>query len=190
MKIGLISDTHFPALGPKLAPEIAIAFAEVELILHAGDIYNSDCVDQLEAIAPVIAVEVPLAPVTGDPRVVDDRRVVHLEGYSIGLCHDLAIPRISEVTPGMLARWYPEDDGSVAPAVAHIFGEPVQIVVFGDSHRAVSEKCQGILFVNPGSPTLPNQTKRLGDVGILELTPNGYDAQIVDLRTLRDSPTK
>jgi putative phosphoesterase len=177
-------------MGPSLAPEIAAAFAEVELILHAGDIYNSDCIDQLEAIAPVIAVEVPLAPCTGDPRVVDDRRVVHLEGYAIGLCHDLAIPRISEITPGMLARWYPEDDGLVAPAVAHIFGEPVQIVVFGDSHRAVSEKCQGVLFVNPGSPTLPNQIRRLGNVGILDVGPDGYDAEIVDLRTLSNSAPK
>ena len=185
MKIGLISDTHFPALGPNLAPEIGRAFADVELILHAGDIYNSECLDQLEVFAPVIAVEVPLAPVTGDPRVANNRRVVHLEGWAIGLCHDLAIPRISEVTPGALARWYPEDDGLVPPAVAHVFGEPVQIVVFGDSHRAVCEKSQGVLFVNPGSPTLPNQVKRLGNVAILEVNAAGYDAEIVELAALR-----
>jgi putative phosphoesterase len=187
MKIGLISDTHFPALGPHLAPEIAMAFADVDLILHAGDIYNSACLDELEALAPVIAVEVPLAPVTGDHRVVDDRRVVHVEGHAIGLVHDLAIPRVTEVTPGALARGYPEDDGRVAPALEAIFGEPVDIVVFGDSHRAVAETCQGILFVNPGSPTLPNQIKRLGDVAVLEIGPDGCEATIVDLRTLRPS---
>ena len=46
------------------------------------------------------------------------------------------------------------------------------------------ETHQGILFVNPGSPTLPNQLRKLGTVGILELTSELRSARIVDLAAL------
>jgi putative phosphoesterase len=182
VRIGLISDTHLPALGPDLHPSIGKAFAQVELILHAGDIYNSDCLDMLEAFAPVIAVEVPPAPVIGDPRVLE-RRVVHAAGHAIGLVHDLALPRVDEVIPGALARTYPPER-PLQPVLEAFFGEPVDVAVFGHSHIAVAERHQGILFVNPGSPTLPRQIRRLGSVGILELTPDRCDAQIVELGAL------
>ena len=71
MRIGLISDTHLPALGVEPPVEVARAFAGGELILHAGDIDSSACFDWLERIAPVVAVEVPPAPVIGDPRVME-----------------------------------------------------------------------------------------------------------------------
>ena len=63
MRVGLISDTHAPALGVHPPAEVERAFAGVDLILHAGDIYSSDCLDWLERIAPVVAVEVAPAPV-------------------------------------------------------------------------------------------------------------------------------
>ena len=50
------------------------------------------------------------------------------------------------------------------------------------------ESHQGVLLVNSGSPTLPRQSRRLGSVGILELTPEGASARIIELTTLRDSP--
>jgi predicted phosphodiesterase len=65
MRIGLISDTHSPAMGVHPPEQVARAFEGVDLILHAGDIYSSDCLDWLELIAPVIAVEVAPAPVIG-----------------------------------------------------------------------------------------------------------------------------
>ena len=61
------------------------------------------------------------------------------------------------------------------------FGSPVNAVVFGHTHYAMAETHQGILFVNPGSPTLPKQVRRLGTVAIMEVTANGCEAEIVDL---------
>ncbi len=46
---------------------------------------------------------------------------------------------------------------------------------------------QNMPRVNPGSPTLLRQTKRLGQVGILELTPSSTSAHIIELAKLRDS---
>ena len=40
LKIGLISDTHIPEARPTLWPQIYDAFADVDLIFHAGDIHE------------------------------------------------------------------------------------------------------------------------------------------------------
>lgn len=179
VRIGLISDTHLPAMGSEPPIEVLRAFADVDVILHAGDIYSAECLDWLERIAPVVAVEVAPAPVVGDPRVVE-RRIVELEGCAIGLVHDLGLRGIDEVLPGALATRF-GGDLSLPESCALFFGAPVDAVVFGHTHYAMVETHHGILFVNPGSPTLPKQVRRLGTVAILELTPGGRDAHIVDL---------
>ena len=61
------------------------------------------------------------------------------------------------------------------------FGKRFDIIVFGDTHVAVVEKYNGILLVNPGSPTLPNNRFELGTVGLLEITGNRPKAHIVQL---------
>ena len=187
MRIGLISDTHLPAMGTEPPPQVAAAFAGVDLILHAGDIYSSACLDWLELIAPVIAVEVPPAPVIGDHRVVEGHvgRVTAVEGHAIGLVHDLAIKGINEVIPGVLEAKFPAER-SLASAVEDFFGEPVETVVFGHTHYPMVETHRGILFVNPGSPTLPMMVRKLGTVGVLELTADGPRAEIVDLAAVAD----
>ncbi len=184
MRTGLISDTHSPAMGVHPPEEVARAFEGVDLILHAGDIYSSACLDWLERIAPVLAVEVPPAPCVGDPRVAR-RRVVDVAGSAVGLVHDLVIRGHGfEVAPGVIAR---EVDPAVSlgDALTAVFGEPVEAVVFGDTHIPMVERHQGILFVNPGSPTLPRQRHELGTVAILETGGGGHSAEIVDLTAYR-----
>ena len=61
MKIGLVSDTHLPNIGHALPDQLLSAFDGVDLILHAGDVYSPECLDWLERIAPILAVEVPPA---------------------------------------------------------------------------------------------------------------------------------
>ena len=179
MRVGLISDTHLPAMGP-MPEEIRRAFAGVDLILHAGDIYNSECLDWLETIAPVTGVEVPPAPVMGESRVVE-KRIVQIEGYSIGMVHDLAIVGVDEMRPGVLER-HPLPEGRLASELERVFGAPVHGAVFGHSHWELAEMHEGILLVNPGSPTLPRQLRRLGTVGIMEVTPEGLRGEILYLK--------
>ncbi len=179
MRIGLISDTHLPQMGPTPPAEVARAFEGVDLILHGGDIHTPQCLDWLEQIAPVIAVEKGPHPILEDPRV-EERRVFELEGHTIGMMHDFAAPGgLTEVLPGTLAR-YP-DDRVLSDDLERIFHARVNIVVFGDSHFAVAESRDDILFLNPGSPSLPRQVVRLGSVAILELTPGRKHAEIVEL---------
>ncbi len=55
-RVGIISDTHIPHF--RQLPEAVWAhFAEVELIIHAGDLSVLSVIAELETIAPVVAVQ-------------------------------------------------------------------------------------------------------------------------------------
>ncbi len=62
-RIGLISDTH-----GLLRPEVTDALADVEHIIHAGDVGDPKILNTLESIAPVTAVRgnVDFGPVLSD----------------------------------------------------------------------------------------------------------------------------
>ncbi|RLT34818.1 MAG: metallophosphoesterase [Chloroflexi bacterium] len=184
MKIGLISDTHIPSMGKEPPPEVVRAFEGVDLIFHAGDIYIQSCIEWLEQIAPVHATTSFFAGVgEGVPRA-STPIVVEIEGHSIGIVHKLEMtPLGDEVFPGTLAH-YPAGK-SIPVELEDIFGKPVDIVVFGYTHEAMVETHQGVLFVNPGSPTMVKQSMTLGHVAMLELTSTSATAEIIDLTTLR-----
>ena len=184
MRIGLISDTHIPTAAPEPPPQVARAFAGVDLILHAGDIYSLSCLDWLERIAPVTAVEQGGSTYYArDPRVAF-RRVLKLDGYRIGMVHELSLRGlVGEPFPGAIAADF-SGNTTMGESTAHFFGEPVDIVVFGHTHWALVEEHGGILLVNPGSALLPKHVRRLGTVGILELTPTGRSAHLVELSGL------
>jgi len=182
VRIGVISDTHVPNAVDVLPHQIKKAFAGVDLILHAGDIYQPDCLQWLEEIAPVTAVENNAAAHFGnDPRVAE-KRVISLESHAIGMVHDLMLRDFSyEIRPGVIARRGLSTNQALPSMVHHVFGEPVNIVIFGHTHHAVAEEHQGVLFVNPGSPVLPMQLRKLGQVALLDITPTTRTAQILDL---------
>ena len=57
MRIGLVTDTHLPALHRQLdglGPEAGDFFATVDLILHGGDFTAPSVLDWLELFAPVV----------------------------------------------------------------------------------------------------------------------------------------
>ena len=183
MKVGVISDTHNPSVGAQPPPEVATAFQGVDVILHAGDIYLPSCLDWLEAIAPVYAVEMwAEAHFKKDPRVVNKKRVLRLEGHTIGLTHDLLVPGMAqEITVySPLSKHFPPD-ADLSGALETVFDAAVDIVIFGHTHYATVEEYQGILMVNPGSPSLPKQLRRLGQVAILELERDHKRAEILQL---------
>ena len=194
MRIGLISDTHVPGGATEVPPQVATAFEGVDLILHAGNIYRDYTLDWLERIAPVKAagaiygdrMETPTAHAmecAGDPRV-SQQQIMELEGHTVGVVNNLLMDGFSdELLPGIIeAHHLPE--GKLPVMVEEYFGAALDIVVFGRTLHTLVEEHQGLLFVNPGSPSLPRQMRRLGSVAILELTPGGRDARVVDLREL------
>jgi len=180
VRIGLISDTHVPSYGKEPPPQVVDAFANVDLILHAGDIYIQSCIEWLERIAPVQAVTSWFAGSgEGAPRT-GPAVVVEVEGHSIGLVHKLELlPLADEVFPGSLAGYPP--GRSLTEELEDIFGKPVDVVVFGYTHEAMVETHQGVLFVNPGSANMVKQSVRLGTVAMLDLTSEGAAARTIEL---------
>ena len=84
--------------------------------------------------------------------------------------------------PGSLTTHFHYD--SSRPIIPdEMFGRAVDIVVFGHTCTAMVEEHGGTLLINPGSPTLRNQMMKIGTVVVLEQTPQGRKARIIDLAT-------
>ena len=169
MRLGLLSDTHIPLAASTLPPHIAEAFRGVDLILHAGDIYIRSVLDELERVAPVLAA-------IGDDDYGDtltDRRVkpkhmLRFEEQTLCLVHESQY--YYSVTLWRDSNPSRED-----------YADAADIVVFGHAHRPIVERHNGTLFVNPGSPTLPNYRRELGTVAILDIDPGKAEANVLQL---------
>ena len=168
MKIGLISDTHSAGSGRDLPDRVLQALAGVDLILHCGDLECLGVLDYLETVAPVLAVRGYEDPVEPGDRLAYATRVVHAEGVAIGMIHDIQWPgpRVATTSDGA-GLVLPE--GEAASTLARKFGEPVDVVLFGDTHEELVCHWDGVLMVNPGSPTYPGRQHPHGSLGTIAL---------------------
>lgn len=164
MRIGLISDTHYPEAGP-LWDDAYERLRASDLILHAGDLHVVEVLDWLEERCgvPVLGVRGngddggggrPLC--AADPRL-KPAQLLDAGGLRIGMVHDATLP-----------EWPPHR--TLETIMQHEFGGPVEVFVHGHTHVPVVEELRGILLVNPGSPTYPrNMDRSRGTIGFLEL---------------------
>jgi putative phosphoesterase len=166
MRLGLITDTHLPALIrqlDELGPECAGFLRTVDLILHAGDVTSPSVLDWLEQFAPVIVAQGNNDDFH-DPRM-KKAQYLDVEGWRIGMVHDL--------TP---------ETRSLHSIAAHRFTDPIDIMIAGHTHLERIRHDHGHLLVNSGSPILPHHKEtRLGTVGLLELEPDRVRAEITVL---------
>ena len=183
VKIGVISDTHSAGNGRDLPLEILDAFHGFDLILHCGDLECLGVLDYLEEVAPVLAVRGYEDPMEEGDRLASTLRVVKVEGVAIGMVHDIQ-------WPGPKIATSPDGTGLVYPAgngrkiMARKFKEPVDVVLFGDTHEELITRWDGVLIMNPGSSTYPGRRHNqgaLGTIGILEVDGEEATAKIVQL---------
>jgi uncharacterized protein len=164
-RIGIISDTHMPADVKVLWDEVRLAFADVDLILHSGDIVHPKILDQLEAWAPVIAAEG-----NNDFGVIDPRMAptqwLDIEGFRIAMVHDME----------------PEDEPIEDLRNRFLGGASADIMITGHTHFERMDFRDGVLQVNSGSAVHPHLwSTRLGTVAFLDLAPGSLRASIVRL---------
>ena len=183
MKIGLISDTHMAGNGRDLPAQVLASFHRVDLILHCGDLECLGVLDCLESVAPVLAVRGYEDPIEPGDRLADTTRVVRVEDLAIGMVHDIQWPgpRIETGGDADFLRFPP---GPARGTLARKFHQPVDIVVFGDTHEELICYRDGVLLVNPGSPTYPGRRHRpgsLGTVGLLEVLGATATVRLVNL---------
>lgn len=183
MKIGVISDTHSAGSGRDLPQPVLDVFGGVDLILHCGDLECLGVLDYLETVAPVLAVRGYEDPMEAGERLAHATRVVEAEGVSIGMVHDIQWPTPGIVTsPDGTTLHFPELP--TRDFLSKKFGQPVDVVLFGDTHEELICHYQGVLFVNPGSPTYPgrqHQPGSLGTIALLEIESGAAQVRLVDL---------
>lgn len=168
MQIGLISDTHSAGSGWDLPAAVLDALAGSDLILHCGDLECIGVLDCLEQAAPVLAVRGYEDPREPGERLADTTRIVTAAGVRIGMVHDIQWPPPAiPTTPDGTGLAYPA--AGLPELLARKFGAPVDIVTFGDTHEELAEWQDGILFLNPGSPTYPGRRHPPGALGTIAL---------------------
>ncbi len=141
MLIGLISDTHIPDRGKALPAKVFESFENVDMILHAGDVTSTEILDRLSKIAPVTAIQGNTDRMAG--LELPRHEVIDANGLKIGITH-------GEV--------YPRGDSQQLAYIAKQMN--VDILVSGHSHQPKIEQIDGVLLLNPGSPTVPRLADR------------------------------
>ena len=160
MLIGLISDTHIPDRAKEIPEKVFEAFSEVDLIMHAGDLTSPKVIDDLEQIAPVMAIQGNMDRAKGID--LPAAKVIEAEGLKIGIVHGEVYPRADTQQLVYLAK---ELD--------------VDILVSGHSHQPKIEQTDGVLLLNPGSPIVPRLADRT--VMILEINDREVDVEIIKI---------
>jgi putative phosphoesterase len=125
----VIADTHIPR---RALPEALIPHLErADLVLHAGDLMDPALLDELAAYAPGKVVRGNLDPPHSNlPETLE----FELGGAKIAMIHDSG-PRKGR--RARLRRRFPD----------------ARVIVFGHSHIPFLEDEDGLMLLNPGSPT-------------------------------------
>lgn len=153
--LGLVSDTHAPDRLKRLPPSLFEALEGVDLLLHAGDVGELWVLDELSALAPVIAVSGNDGAPDAD-RELPVQQLVCVAGTRILLLHSHLPDPEAEMAARRGDEWGPKLDrraeaGRRAGAA---------VVVFGHTHIPLAVHQEGVLLVNPGALAPPNARSR------------------------------
>lgn len=134
--VGLISDTHIPVRAREIPRKVFEVFEGVDFIVHAGDLVDMSVIDELEQLAPVLAVygNMDGPKIRGKLPKMDSAKALN---WKIGVIHN----------PGALfgmrkMREIAEQNG-------------FDVLVYGHTHNPKVRWEGKTLFINPGSPTNP-----------------------------------
>lgn len=121
LRVGIVSDTH-----GLLRPEAKIFAGACDYIIHGGDVGSQSILDQLAALAPLIAVRG-----NNDRQAwaahLPETEMIRVGGVFVYVIHDISRLDIDPHAAG------------------------VQVIVSGHSHKPLIEKREHILYINPGS---------------------------------------
>jgi putative phosphoesterase len=123
-RIGVLSDTH-----GVVHPAIAQVFANVDAIVHAGDVGGAHVLDALRALAPLTFVEGNNDDATGE-------EILRTQLGTLRLLVTHILPRPHKLAPRVIAS---------------LREEPADVVVFGHSHLPHNEVVDGVRYFNPAS---------------------------------------
>jgi len=180
--IGLLSDTHVPHRMAALPPPLFERLAGVDLILHAGDLDDPVILDELGQIAPVQAVRGNRhlqSPWPNDQRLplfldleIEGQRIIVTHGH-LSFWNNI-LDKFRLLIPGYFKRV----NSFLMQRVSRAFPD-ADVYVFGHTHRALAEWCDGAFFVNPGA--VCRSPWGAPSVARLTVTPKRVEAEIVPI---------
>jgi uncharacterized protein len=150
MLVGIISDTH-----GLLRLEAERALQGADLIIHAGDVGDSEILPKLKRIAPVFAVRGNVDTAVW-ARELPVTTAVEANGANFYVLHNL---QELDLRPD---------------------GGRFDFVISGHTHRPEQTEKNGVVYVNPGSAG-PKRFHLPVSLAILNLTKRPWKAEFVEL---------
>jgi putative phosphoesterase len=171
LTVGVVADTHIPDRVRMMHPCVisSLAQANVNLILHAGDISSHGVLEELGRVAPVQAVRGnrDWLFVKTLPLILN----LELAGVPLALMHghggmlNYLVDKYLYLRDGYdFARYQKKLVKSAAQA---------KVIVFGHTHRSVNTIIDGRLLFNPGSANFGNNREILPSIGLLRFFVGG-----------------
>jgi putative phosphoesterase len=161
--VGLIADTHVPARARCIPKMVFKIFENVDFIVHGGDLVRLAVIDELEQIAPVLAVHgnMDCPEVRGALPKLNSLKIY---GWKIGVMHDP-----STLFGRGKMREISKQNG-------------FNVLVYGHTHNA-NIKWEGkTLYINPGSPTNPlSSFVNKPSVALLRITKEAITPEIIQV---------
>lgn len=148
--IGLISDTH-----GLLRREALAALQGSDLIIHAGDVGKAEVLEELRAVAPVVAVRGNI-----DKGAWADR---------------LPLTAVAEAGSALIYVLHDIAQLDIDPAAARF-----RLVVTGHSHKPGRMERDGVIYINPGSAG-PRRFQLPITVARLDLRRSPWTVDFIDL---------
>ena len=183
-RVGFLADTHCrKADGSDLPRQVLDAFAGADLIVHLGDIGSKGILARLAEVAPV------LVPAGGDKgwallgNVATPLKVIEAAGSCVGLTFNLTKPDKAITVENDALRFAKP----IPDLLKRRFGRVVHAVAFGGTHRQRTVEYEGVVFFDPGSPTLPSDKQGeddLGSVSVLDLSAGKIRVEAVRLNRI------
>jgi putative phosphoesterase len=159
--MGVLSDTHMsPTNSRRSLGAVHDLFrrANVDLILHAGDVGDAATLRDLEAIAPTVAVRGNADPLNLI-EALPDRVRIDAGSKTVLMLHG--------------------HHGKTALQEARAAARPdIDLIVFGHSHKPLIEREGETILFNPGSPTERRWNPHFG-VGLIRVSDGAIEPELV-----------
>jgi hypothetical protein len=146
--IGVISDTH-----GYLHPSAVELFENTDLIIHAGDINKPEIISSLEKAAPVVAVRGNMDFGSWALKL-PETEAVEIGTILVYIIHNLQRLDIKPDSAGF------------------------NVIISGHTHEPCIINKNGVLFLNPGSATLPKASAP--SAALLHINKDSVHAEIIE----------
>jgi putative phosphoesterase len=134
LRIVVLADTHVHML-KHIPKKIINAISTVDLIIHAGDFTDVKLLEELKRLREVKAVQGNMDSME-IKTLLPVKEIIEVENKLIGITHGSGSP------------W------GIERRVKKMFeSNPIDVIVYGHSHRSQNKVIDGILFFNSGKAT-------------------------------------